>query len=361
VHNESQTKNSKGKLTMDVRGYAVMAEKEVLKPWSFQRRDVGTNDVQIAIEWAGICHSDIHTGRSEWHEIDFPLVPGHEIVGTVTAVGSDVSRFTVGQRVGVGVYVDSCRTCDQCLAGMSNYCDKGMIGTFDSVERDGKTPTRGGYSNGIVVDQGYVVSVPDNLDPAAAAPLLCAGVTLYSPLKEWGAGPGKKVGIIGLGGLGHIGVKFASALGAHVTVFSHSESKRADAMRMGADDFIVTTDGKVFETHKNQFSLIINTVSAKIDLNDYLELIGLDGTLVMVGLDPDPYPIKAFSMLPQRRRIAGSMIGPVKQLQEMLNFASEHNIVSDIEIIEASGINEAWDRVVASDVRYRFVIDASTF
>jgi len=346
---------------MDVRGYAVMAEKEELKPWSFVRRDVGSNDVQIAIEWSGICHSDIHTGRGEWHDIDYPMVPGHEIVGHVTAVGSDVSRFSVGQRVGVGVYVDSCRTCSQCLAGMSNYCEKGMIGTFDALERDGKTPTRGGYSNGIVVDQGYVVSVSESVDPAATAPLLCAGITLYSPLKEWGAGPGKKVGIIGLGGLGHMGVKCAAALGAHVTVFSHSEAKRADAMRMGADDFIVTTDGKVFETHKQQFDLIINTVSAAINLNHYLELIGLDGTLVMVGLAGEPYPIDAFAMLAQRRRIAGSMIGPVSQLQEMLDFAAEHNIVSDIEVVEASGINAAWDRVVESDVRYRFVIDASTF
>lgn len=346
---------------MDVRGFAVMAEKEELKPWSFTRRDVGANDVQISIEWSGICHSDIHTGRSEWGDVNFPLVPGHEIVGTVTALGPDVSRFSVGQRVGVGVYVDSCRTCDQCVAGMSNYCDKGMVGTFDALERDGKSITRGGYSNGIVVDQGYVVTVADNLDPAATAPLMCAGVTLYSPLKEWGAGPGKKVGIIGLGGLGHMGVKFASALGAHVTVFSHSESKRADAMGMGADDFIVTTNREVFETHKKQFDLIINTVSAPIDLNDYLELISLDGTLVMVGLAPEPYPIKAFSMLAQRRRIAGSMIGPVSQLQEMLDFASEHNIVSDIEIIGASDINTAWERVVESDVRYRFVIDASTF
>ncbi len=346
---------------MDVRGYAVMAEKEKLTPWEFSRRDVGPDDVQVAIEWSGICHSDIHTGRSEWGDVNFPLVPGHEIIGRVTEVGSNVSKFSVGQRVGVGVYVDSCRTCDQCVAGMSNYCEKGMVGTFDAIERDGVSVTRGGYSNGIVVDQGYVLNVSEKLDPAATAPLLCAGITLYSPLKEWGAGPGKKVGIIGLGGLGHMGVKFAKALGAHVTVFSHSEGKRADAMAMGADDFIVTTDGAVFETHKKQFGLIINTVSAPIDLNDYLELIGLDGTLVMVGLAPEPYPIKAFSMLAQRRRIAGSMIGPVSQLQEMLDFAAEHNIVSDVEVIKADYVNEAWDRVIDSDVRYRFVIDASTF
>ena len=346
---------------MEVRGYAVKAEKEKLTPWTFTRRDVGPDDVQLVIEWSGICHSDIHTGLSEWGDVNFPLVPGHEIVGRVTEVGSNVSKFSVGQRVGVGVYVDSCRECDQCKAGMSNYCEKGMIGTFDNIERDGVSVTRGGYSNGIVVDQGYVVSVSEKLDPAATAPLLCAGITLYSPLKEWGAGPGKKVGIVGLGGLGHMGVKFAKALGAHVTVFSHSESKRADALAMGADDFIVTNDGAVFETHKKQFHLIINTVSAPIDLNDYLELIGLDGTLVMVGLAPEPYPIKAFSMLPQRRRIAGSMIGPVGELQEMLDFAAEHNIVSDVEVINADYINEAWDRVIASDVRYRFVIDASTF
>jgi len=346
---------------MEVRGYAVMAEKESLVPWNFQRRDVGADDVQIAIEWSGVCHSDIHTGRSEWGDVTFPLVPGHEIIGRVTEVGQNVSRFSVGQKVGVGVYVDSCRTCKNCVAGMSNYCVKGMIGTFDALERDGVSVTRGGYSNGIVVDQGYVVSVAESLDASAAAPLLCAGITLYSPLKEWGAGPGTTVGIIGLGGLGHMGVKFAHALGAHVTVFSHSESKRADAMAMGADDFIVTTDRSVFETHQKQFDLIINTVSAPIDLNDYLELIGLDGTLVMVGLAPEPYPIKAFSMLAQRRRIAGSMIGPVGQLQEMLDFAAEHNIVSDVEVVDASYINEAWERVVASDVRYRFVIDASTF
>jgi alcohol dehydrogenase (NADP+) len=346
---------------MDVRGYAVMAEKEPLSPWSFTRRDVGAHDVQITIEWSGICHSDIHTGRSEWGDVNFPLVPGHEIVGRVSDVGSSVSRFHIGQRVGVGVYVDSCRDCDQCRSGMSNYCDKGMIGTFDAIETDGHSITRGGYSTGIVVDQGYVVSVPENLDPAAAAPLMCAGITLYSPLKEWGAGPGKNVGIIGLGGLGHMGVKFAHALGAHVTVLSHSESKRADALGMGADDFLVTTDSSVFVTHKKRFDLIINTVSAPIDLNDYLELVRLDGTLVMVGLAPEPYPIKAFSMLAQRRRIAGSMIGPVSQLQEMLDFASEHNIVSDVEVIDASQINQAWDRVVDSDVRYRFVIDASTF
>ena len=346
---------------MDVVGYAVHGEREKLAPLKFARRDVGAEDVAIAIEWSGVCHSDIHTGRSEWGDVMFPCVPGHEIVGRVTAVGSDVTKFSVGQQVGVGVYVDSCRECDQCRSGMSNYCAKGMIGTYNNADREGDGYTLGGYANGIVIDHGYVVDVPESLDPAGAAPLLCAGITLYSPLKEWGAGPGKKVGIVGLGGLGHMGVKFAKALGAHVTVFSHSASKKDDALAMGADDFIVTMDETVFDTHQKQFDLIINTVSAPIDLNLYLKLLGLDSTLVMVGLAPEPYPIKAFSMLAQRRRIAGSMIGPVAQLQEMLNFAAEHNIVSDVEVIKADYINEAWDRVVESDVRYRFVIDASTF
>ena len=346
---------------MDVTGYAITGEKKDLEPWSFTRRSVGSADVAIAIEWSGVCHSDIHTGRSEWGDVEFPCVPGHEIVGRVTEVGSDVSEFSVGQRVGVGVYVDSCRTCSSCVAGMSNYCKEGMTGTYNSPERSGNGYTLGGYSTGIVVNKDYVVRVPESLDPAGVAPLLCAGITLYSPLKHWGAGPGKKVGVIGLGGLGHMGLKFAKALGAHVTVFSHSATKEDDARSMGADDFVVTIDESVLKPYENQFDLIINTVSAPIDLNVYLELLGLDATLVMVGLAPEPYGIKAFSMLPQRRRIAGSMIGPVSELQEMLDFAAEHQIVSEVEVITADYINEAWDRVVKSDVRYRFVIDASTF
>jgi len=345
---------------METRAYAVMAPTEGLKPWSFERRSVGSDDVQIAIEFSGVCHSDIHTARGEWGDLHFPCVPGHEIVGLVTHVGDSVTKFAVGQRVGVGVYVDSCRTCENCVAGMSNYCVEGMTGTYNAPERDGSGVTQGGYASSIVVDQGYVVSVPDGLDPAGTAPLLCAGITLYSPLKHWGAGPGVKVGIIGLGGLGHMGVKFAKALGAHVTVLSHTAGKKEDALAMGADEFLVTSDESVFVDHAKTFDLLINTVSAPIDLNLYLELLGLDGTLVMVGLSPDPYPIKALSMLAQRRRIAGSMIGPVSELQEMLDFAGQHNILSDVEVIEASYLNEAWDRVVASDVRYRFVIDAST-
>jgi len=346
---------------METRGYAVMAEKEALKPFTFSRRDVGPGDVQIDIEFSGVCHSDIHTGRSEWGDVSLPCVPGHEIVGRVTSVGAEVSQFSLGQRVGVGVYVDSCRTCENCLSGMSNYCVEGMTGTYNAPERSGLGVTQGGYATMIVVDQGYVVSVSESLDPAGVAPLLCAGITLYSPLKEFGAGKDVKVGIVGLGGLGHMGVKFAAAMGADVTVFSHSESKREDALAMGANDFIVTTDESIFVTHAKKFDLLINTVSAPLDLNLYLELLGLDGTLVMVGLSPEPYPIRAFSMLAQRRRMAGSMIGPVGELQEMLDFAAKHDIVSDVEVINADYINESWDRVVASDVRYRFVIDASTF
>ena len=345
---------------MDVRGYAVMSEQAPLTPWAFTRRDLREDDVAIDIEFSGVCHSDIHTARSEWGPISFPCVPGHEIVGRVSAVGSAVSGFTVGQRVGVGVYVDSCRTCKNCLSGMSNYCEEGFTGTYNTPERSGEGITQGGYSTGIVVNEGYVVTVPESLDPAGAAPLLCAGITLYSPLKEFGAGPGVKVGIVGLGGLGHMGVKYAVAMGAEVTVFSHSESKRDDALAMGAHHFVVTNDETVFQTHAKQFALIINTVSASIDLNLYLELLGLDGTLVMVGLAAEPYPIKPFSMAPQRRRIAGSTIGPVSELQEMLDFSAEHNIVSDVEVISVDYLNTSWDRVVESDVRYRFVIDVST-
>jgi len=346
---------------MDVRAYAVMSEHAPLTPWNFTRRNVRAGDVAIDIEFSGVCHSDIHTARSEWGDLEFPCVPGHEIVGRVSALGESVTQFSVGQRVGVGVYVDSCRTCENCLSGMSNYCVEGMTGTYNAPERSGEGMTQGGYATGIVVNEGYVVNVPESLDPAGAAPLLCAGITLYSPLKEFGAGPGVKVGIIGLGGLGHMGVKYAVAMGAEVTVFSHSESKREDALGMGAHHFVVTTEETVFETHARQFGLLINTVSAPLDLNLYLELLKLDGTLVMVGLSPEPYPINAFSMLAQRRRIAGSMIGPVSELQEMLDFSAQHNIVSDVEVINADYLNESWDRVVQSDVRYRFVIDASTF
>jgi alcohol dehydrogenase (NADP+) len=346
---------------MNVKGYAALKPKADLVPFEFARRELRPNDVQIEILYAGVCHSDIHQVREEWGDSLFPMVPGHEIAGRVTAVGSDVKKFKAGDLAGVGVYIDSCGKCPNCLLGESQYCYEGMTGTYNGYERDGVTIAQGGYSTGIVIDAGYVVSIPENLDLAGVAPLLCAGITLYSPLKHWEAGPGKQVAIVGLGGLGHMGVKYAHALGAEVTVLSHSASKEADAKRMGADHFVVTKDPKIFENYKYHFDLIINTVSAPIDLNDYLQTLKLNGTLVMVGLSGQPYPIDAFNMLNQRRRMAGSMIGSVTQLQEMLDFSGKHNIVSDIELIKADEINKAYDRVVASDVKYRFVIDAKTF
>ena len=345
---------------IEVRAYAAQKAKADLAPWKFNRRDLGPNDVLVEIVYSGICHSDIHQVREEWGEAIFPMVPGHEIAGIVKEVGSSVTRFKPGMRAGVGVFIDSCRKCENCLAGENQYCLEGMTGTYNGYERDGKTVAQGGYASAIVVNEDYVLHLPENLEMAGIAPLLCAGITLYSPLKHWGAGPGKKVGIIGLGGLGHMGVKFAHALGAEVTVLSHSANKEADAKNMGADHFILTKDEAVFEKYKSHFDLLINSVSAPMDLNKYANMLKLNGSLVMVGLSGEPYPIDAFTMLNQRRRIAGSMIGGMKQTQEMLDFAGKHNIVSDVEIIKADEINKAYDRVVNSDVKYRFVIDAKT-
>jgi uncharacterized zinc-type alcohol dehydrogenase-like protein len=346
---------------MKVRGYAAMQAKAALKSWEFERRELGPNDVQLDIAYAGICHSDIHQAREEWGPAIFPMVPGHEIAGFVTAVGSAVTKFKVGEKIGVGVFVDSCRKCDACKNGLQQYCAEGMTGTYNQLERDGKTPAMGGYSNIFVINEDYAVSIPDNLPLDGVAPLLCAGITLYSPLKNWKAGPGKKVGVMGLGGLGHMGVKFAHAMGAEVTVFSHSESKKSDALTMGADHFVVTKDPDVLTPLKSSFDLILNTVSAELDINLYLDLIKLDGTLVVIGLPGKPYAVEAGGLLAKRRSLAGSMIGGIPQLQEMLNFCGEKNIVSDVEVIKADYINQAYDRTVASDVKYRFVIDASTF
>jgi uncharacterized zinc-type alcohol dehydrogenase-like protein len=346
---------------MDVRAYAAVAAGEDLVPWSFSRRDVGKNDVAIEITHSGICHSDIHRVREEWQSQVFPIVPGHEIIGLVTAVGDGVTRFSVGQRVGVGVYVDSCRECENCLAGEGNYCEKGMIETFAGVERDGVTPTQGGYSSGIVVDENYVLTVPDGLDSAAGAPLMCAGITVYAPLERFGAGPGKRVGVVGLGGLGHLAVRFAKAMGAEVTVFSHSQSKRDDALQLGADHFVYSGDTEHMQTLSMSFDILVNTVSAPLDPAPYLSLLGLGGVLVFVGISGQPYPVNAFDLLNQRRMIAGSTIGSVAELQKMLDFAAQHGVEASVEVIPAADINAAYERVVNSDVRYRFVIDASTF
>jgi uncharacterized zinc-type alcohol dehydrogenase-like protein len=346
---------------MKTKGYVVKSAKAALEKYEFERRQLHPRDVALDIAFAGICHSDIHQAREEWGPALFPMVPGHEIVGKVTQVGSQVSKFKVGDTIGVGVFIDSCRKCASCNAGLEQYCVEGMTGTYNTYERDGKTIAFGGYSNKFVIDEDYAVHVPDNLDKAGVAPLMCAGITLYSPLKNWKAGPGKKVGVMGLGGLGHMGVKFAHALGAETTVFSHSPEKKADALRMGADHFILTKEVKELEKYKQTYDLILNTVSADLDLEPYLQLLKLDGTLVVIGLPGKPYAINAGTLLGQRRSLAGSMIGGIAELQEMLNFCGKHNIVSEVEVIKADYINTAYDRTVASDVKYRFVIDASSF
>lgn len=346
---------------MKSKGYAAVTAKANLTPFEFERRELRPNDVALDTQYAGICHSDIHQAREEWGPSIFPMVPGHEIAGVVTAVGSTVTKFAVGDRIGIGVFVDSCMKCAACLAGLGNYCYENMTATYNSLERDGKTPTMGGYSNNFVVDANFAVKIPSNLDMKGVAPLMCAGITLYSPLRHWKAAPGMKVGIIGLGGLGHMGVKFSVAMGAETTVFSHSPHKESDARAMGAHHFVSTKDSSVLKGMKPEFDLILNTVSADIDLNPYLELLKLDGTLVMIGLSGKPYPIQAGGLLQKRRSLAGSQIGGVAELQEMLDFCGEKNILSDVEIINADYINEAYERTIASDVKYRFVIDASTF
>ncbi len=346
---------------MKVRGYAAMQAKAALTPWEFDRRDLGANDVALDIKYSGICHSDIHQAREEWGPAIFPMVPGHEIAGIVTQVGTSVSKFKVGDRIGVGVFVDSCRKCPPCLKGLQQYCIEGMTGTYNQLERDGKTPAMGGYSNVMVINEDYAVSIPENLPLDGVAPLLCAGITLYSPIKHWNTGPGKKVAVMGLGGLGHMGVKFAAALGADVTVFSHSPGKEADAKAMGAHHFVSTKEEGFNKKYLKHFDLILNTVSAELDINLYLEMLNVDGTLVVIGLPGKPYAVEVGALLPARRSISGSMIGGIPEMQEMLNFCGKHNIVSDIEVIKAEYINTAYERTVSSDVKYRFVIDASTF
>ncbi|MBS2939388.1 NAD(P)-dependent alcohol dehydrogenase [Nocardioides sp. J2M5] len=344
---------------MRVNAYAAPSAGAPLEPITIERREVGANDVLIDIEFAGICHSDIHTVNGDWGPQPFPVVPGHEIVGTVAEVGSDVTRHRVGDRVGVGCMVGSCGECDNCRAGDEQYCRQGMVGTYAATDRDGTT-TQGGYSQKVVVDADYVLSVPEGLDPAAATPLLCAGITTYSPLKHWNAGPGTKVAVVGLGGLGHMAVKIAHAMGAEVTVLSQSLKKQEDGLRLGADHYHATSDEGTFETLASSFDLIINTVSAKIDVSAYLGLLAVNGAMVNVGAPAEPLDVNVFSLLSNRRTFAGSMIGGIAETQEMLDFCAEHGIVSEIELIRAEQVNEAYERVLASDVRYRFVIDSST-
>ncbi|MEB3286650.1 MAG: NAD(P)-dependent alcohol dehydrogenase [Vampirovibrionales bacterium] len=347
-------------LGVQAKGYAAMTPKAPLKPFSFERRKPNANDVLIDIRYCGICHSDIHQARDEWGDALFPMVPGHEIVGIVSEVGEKVTRYKVGDRVGVGCFVDSCRQCEPCRHDLEQYCENGMTGTYNAMERDGVTPTFGGYSNHIVVNEDYVLGIPDNLSLDAAAPLLCAGITLYSPLMHWKAAPGKKVAIIGLGGLGHMGVKLAHALGAEVTVLSQSLRKQEDAKRFGADHFYATADPATFEKLQGHFDLIINTVSVDMDWNEYLNLLKLDGTMVVIGVPEKQVPLGAFPLLLKRRSLAGSLIGGIKETQEMLDFCGKHNITCDIELIPIQQVNEAYERVIKSDVRYRFVIDMAS-
>ncbi|MGW7660672.1 NAD(P)-dependent alcohol dehydrogenase [Streptomyces sp. NPDC054756] len=342
-----------------VAAYAAPAAKAPLERTTIERREVGAHDVLIDIRFAGICHSDIHQAREGWGEAIFPMVPGHEIAGVVAEVGSGVTRFQVGDRVGVGCMVDSCRTCENCAAGLEQYCLEGNTGTYNAIGRDGE-PTYGGYSEKIVVDENFVVRVPDGLSLDVVAPLLCAGITTYSPLRHWNAGPGKKVAILGMGGLGHMGVKIAHALGAEVTVLSQSLRKREDGLRLGADHYYATSDDATFKELRGTFDLILSTVSAPLDLDRFLSLLRTDGAFVNVGAPEEPVALNLFSVIGGRRTLAGSSIGGIRETQEMLDFCAAHGIGAEIELIGAAEINEAYERVLASDVRYRFVIDTAT-
>jgi uncharacterized zinc-type alcohol dehydrogenase-like protein len=344
--------------------YAAANAKSPLAPFSIERREPRANDVLIDIAYCGVCHSDIHQVRDEWGGSIFPMVPGHEIVGHVAKVGSAVSKWKVGDVVGVGCFVDSCRDCEACAAGEEQFCANGMSATYNGYERNGGKldrahPTYGGYSTRVTVDENYVLRIPDGMPLDRAAPLLCAGITTYSPLHHFGVKAGDKVAIVGLGGLGHMGVKIAHAMGAHVTVLSHSPGKRDDALKLGADDFLATKDASIFQTNSKRFDFILDTVSAQHDYNAYLNLLKRDGTMVLVGL-PDPTPLAAGPLIMGRRRLAGSLIGGIRETQEMLDFCAKHDVASDIELISIDKINEAYERMIRNDVRYRFVIDIAT-
>jgi len=345
---------------LPTRGYAANSATTPLEPFTFDRRDPGPNDVLIEILYCGICHSDIHQARNEWGGSVFPLVPGHEIIGRVAGVGSQVTRFKVGESAGVGCFVDTCRVCESCKEGLEQYCEGHVSWTYSATERDGTTPTYGGYSSQIVVDERYVLKIPPKLSLANAAPLLCAGITTYSPLRHFKVGPGHRIGVIGLGGLGHMGVKLAAAMGAEVTVLSTSKSKSQDARRLGAHDFVVSVDPTSLDALANRFDLILDTVSAPHDLNAYLSLLRRDGALVLVGAPPEPMNVEPFSLILKRRTLVGSVIGGIGETQEMFDYCADRNIVSDVQIIPIQKVNEAYERIMVGDVRYRFVIDMKT-
>ncbi len=345
----------------NVKARAIVALNEPFQAITIDRREVGPKDVLIEIKYAGICHSDIHHARGEWQDETFPLVPGHEIVGIIAEVGSDVTKFKIGDRAGVGCMVNSCGECEKCLAGEEQYCLNGNVLTYAAIDKYGNGErTQGGYSSHIVVTEGFVVSIPEGIELSEAAPLLCAGITTYSPLRHWGAGPGKKVAIVGLGGLGHMALKLAHAMGAEVTVLSQTLGKKEDGLRMGADHYYATGDEATFRDQVKSFDLIINTVSAQLNLDEYLSLLKVNGTMVNVGAPGEPLSLNVFSLIGTRRSFAGSTIGGIAETQEMLDFCAQHHLGADIELIDADYIDKAYERVVASDVRYRFVIDSAT-
>ncbi len=345
--------------TTTARAFGAQAPDAPLEALEIARRALGPKDVRIDIRFCGICHSDIHFTRGEWGKVPYPAIPGHEIAGVVAEVGSEVSGFAPGDRVGVGCMVNSCRECENCRKGDEQYCIPGNTQTYGSVDRDG-TPTYGGYSDHVVVDEDFVLRIPDGLELDVAAPLLCAGITTYSPLRHWDAGPGKRVAVVGLGGLGHMAVKLAKAMGAEVTVLSQSLRKKDDGLKLGADGYYATSDDATFDELAGRFDLIINTVSAKLEMGKFFSLLKTDGALVNVGAPPEPLPVPVFSLLMQRRTFAGSAIGSIRETQEMLDFCAEKGIAPEIEKVTADQINDAWERVLASDVRYRFVIDNAT-
>jgi uncharacterized zinc-type alcohol dehydrogenase-like protein len=347
--------------TLETRAYAAPAAAAPLTPFRFERRDPGPHDVQIEILYCGVCHSDLHSARAEWEGIVFPLVPGHEIIGRVVRVGAEVTKHKAGDLAGVGCMVDSCRHCASCAEGLEQYCETGFTGTYGGVEKETGRPTHGGYSDKIVVHEDFVLRISGKLDPAAAAPLLCAGITTWSPLRHWNAGPGKKVGVVGLGGLGHMGVKLAHALGAHVVLFTTSPDKAEDARRLGADEVVLSKDSEAMAQHAASFHLILNTVAAPHNLDAFLVLLKRDGAMVLVGAPGTPHPSPTvFNLIMKRRSLAGSLIGGIAETQEMLDFCAEHGIVSDIEIIPIQQINEAYERMLRGDVKYRFVIDLAS-
>ena len=344
---------------LPTKGYAVMTAKAALQPFAFERRDVGPHDVLIAITHCGICHSDIHQARDEWGGSIFPMVPGHEIVGTIMRAGSAVKQFHIGETAGIGCFVDSCRTCGPCREGLEQYCEAGMLLTYSGRDKDGQ-PTQGGYSTQIVVDENYVLRIPTALSPAGAAPLLCAGITTYSPLRHWGVGKYHKLAVVGLGGLGHMAVKIGKALGAEVTVLSTSERKREDAERLGAADFALTSQAETFTRLQRRFDFILDTVSAPHNYNDYVNLLKTDGTMILVGVPDKPTLLEPFPLILHRRRIAGSVIGGIRETQAMLDFCAAHHIECDIEVIPIQQVNEAYERVLKGTVRFRFVIDLAS-